>query len=82
VLLEQYSKDFGDGDDIFKTMLEKEKESRTIRITGKNVDELDLEKVAKLIEQANEKGFSSIRKVLRNFKKSTSNNSPVKSSTT
>ena len=57
VLLEEAAKTFGatESDNIFKTSLEKLKETRTIRITGKNVDDLDLQKIANLIQQANEK---------------------------
>jgi predicted transcriptional regulator len=57
VLLEEFAKIFGTtkSDNIFKTSLEKLKETRTIRITGKNVDDLDLQKIANLIQQANEK---------------------------
>lgn len=39
-----------------RIVLEKERESRTVRIKGKNVDDLDLEKLGNLIQQANEKG--------------------------
>jgi hypothetical protein len=35
-------------------LLEKFDEARTIKIKGKNVHELDLEKIAVLIKQANE----------------------------
>jgi len=38
-----------------RTLLEKSKETRTIKIRGKNVDDFDLEKLGKLIQQANEK---------------------------
>ncbi|MDH5787832.1 MAG: helix-turn-helix domain-containing protein [Candidatus Bathyarchaeota archaeon] len=37
--------------------LEKLKETRTIRIKGKNVDDLDLEKLGNLIQQANKKSL-------------------------
>ena len=40
---------------IIKISLEKMKETRTIRIKGKNVDDLDLEKLEKLIREANER---------------------------
>ena len=40
---------------IIKISLEKMKETRTIRIKGKNVDDLDLEKLGKLIQEAYEK---------------------------
>lgn len=41
----------------YRICLEKLRETRTIRIKGKNVDDLDLEKLGKLIQQANEKSF-------------------------
>jgi hypothetical protein len=40
---------------IFRTLIEKFNETKTITIRGKNVDDLDLEKVANLIQQADEK---------------------------
>jgi hypothetical protein len=40
---------------ILETIIETFNETRTIKIKGKNVDDLDLEKVANLILQANEK---------------------------
>lgn len=49
-----------------RTIIEKFNETRTIRIKGKNVDEIDLEKIANLIQQANEK--SSNTKLKRLFK--------------
>lgn len=43
-----------------ETMIEKFNETRTIKIRGKNVDDIDLEKLGNLIQQASEKssGFS------------------------
>ena len=41
--------------DFYRTFLEKYKEMRTIRIKGKNVDHLDLEKIGNMIEDANKK---------------------------
>jgi hypothetical protein len=38
-----------------RTFVERFNETRIIRITGKNVDKLDLEKLGNLIQQANEK---------------------------
>ena len=38
-----------------RIVLEKLRETRTIKIKGKNVDDLDLEKLGNLIQQANEK---------------------------
>lgn len=40
---------------IYKTMLETLRETRTIKVKGKNVDDLDPEKLANLIQQANKK---------------------------
>jgi hypothetical protein len=42
--------------ETMKTILEKLRETRIITIKGKNVDDLDLEKVHSLIQQAYEKG--------------------------
>ena len=39
----------------YRVFLETLRETRTIRIKGKNVDDLDLEKIGNLIQQANEK---------------------------
>ena len=41
----------------YRIFLEKLKEARTIRITGRNVDDLDLEKTQNLILQASKKTF-------------------------
>jgi len=40
---------------VFQASLETLRETRTIRVKGKNVDDLDLEKLGKLIQQAYEK---------------------------
>jgi predicted transcriptional regulator len=84
VLLEHYAKLFGkhtdDSDNVFKISLEKLKETRTIRIKGKNVDDLDLEKIVNLIKQANEKSFTvNLKGLLKGFKKrsSSSNKKPT-----
>jgi hypothetical protein len=54
-----------------RILLEKFNETRTIKITGKNVDDLDLEKVANLIQRANEKSFKvSFRGLLKSLRKS------------
>ena len=79
VLLEHYAELFGkhtaDSDNVFKISLEKLKETRTIRIKGKNVDDLDLEKVVSLIKQANENSFIvDLKGLLRGFKKRSSSN--------
>jgi len=59
-LLELMAKDcerenFLETAEMYRTVLEKLNETRTIKIKGKNVDDLDLEKLGKLIQQANEK---------------------------
>jgi uncharacterized protein (DUF111 family) len=41
--------------DVLRIALEKFKETRTIRIKGKNVDDLDLQKIGNLIQQATKK---------------------------
>ena len=41
--------------EIYKTLLESLRETRTIKIKGKNVDNVDLEKLGNLLQQANEK---------------------------
>ena len=40
---------------VYKTILEKLKETRTIRLRGKNVDDLDLQKIGNMIKEANKK---------------------------
>jgi hypothetical protein len=37
---------------LYRTIIEKERETRTIRIRGKNVDDLDLQRIGNLIQQA------------------------------
>lgn len=55
--------------DMLETIMKKFDETRTIRITGKNVDDLDLEKVANLILQANEKSSKlNVKKLIKKFK--------------
>ena len=59
-----------------RILLEKFKETRTIRIKGKNVDDLDLEKLGNLIQQANEKSFKvNLRGLFKSLKKSRPDNS-------
>ena len=54
-----------------KTILEKFDETRTIRIRGKNVDDIDLEKIGKLIEQASEKSYKfSFKGLFKGLRKS------------
>lgn len=59
-LLEAYAKHledvgFSTTAEIHRTFLQKFNETRTIRIIGKNVDDLDLEKLGELIQQATKK---------------------------
>ena len=59
-LLESMAKDWEGMDlpedgNLYRISLEKLRETRTIRVKGKNVDDLDLQKIANLIQQANEK---------------------------
>ena len=58
---------------IPRTIIEKFNETRTIRIKGKNVDDLDLEKLGNLIQQATKKSSKfNLRGVFKNFKRSKS----------
>ena len=58
-----------------RTLLKKFRETRTIRIKGKNVEDLDLEKLGNLIQQANEKSSKvNLRGLFKSFKKSRPNN--------
>ena len=58
----------GRADNIFKQSLDALEETRTIRIIGKNVDDLNLQKVSELVKEATE---SSYKVKLKNiFKKS------------
>lgn len=58
--------------ELIKTFLEKFRETRIIRVRGKNVDSLDLEKLQGLIQQAYERSskakFGSLFKRLRGVK--------------
>jgi DNA-binding Lrp family transcriptional regulator len=55
-------------DNIFKQSLDALEETRTIRITGKNVDDLNLQRISELVKEATE---SSYKVKLKNiFKKS------------
>ena len=73
-LLEALSNDFeGHGlrkrANLYNTLLEKFNETRIIRIRGKNVDDLDLEKIAVMIQQANEKSSKvNLKGLLKKFK--------------
>ncbi len=59
-----------------RILLEKSKETRTIKIRGKNVDDLDLEKLSKLIQQANENSLkASLKGLFKSLKRSHGSNS-------
>jgi hypothetical protein len=59
---------------VYRISLEKLKETRTIRIKGKNVDDLDLEKLGSLIQQANERSSKfSLRGLFKRVKRSQPN---------
>ena len=55
VLAKDWEKSFSETSNLYRVCLEKLRETRTITIKGKNVDDLDLEKLGNLIQQANEK---------------------------
>ena len=62
--------------ETMRILLEKLNETRIIRIKGKNVDNLDLEKLGNLIQQANQKASKVILKgLLKSLKRSRPNNS-------
>jgi predicted transcriptional regulator len=62
--------------EIFKILLEKLRETRTIKIKGKNVDDLDLEKLGNLIKQANKKSSKvDLKGLFKSLKKSRPDNS-------
>lgn len=57
--------------ELYRIPLEKLKETRTITIRGKNVDDLDLERLGNLIQQANEKSSKiNLKGLLKKLKKS------------
>ena len=57
--------------ETYRIPLEKFKETRTIKIKGKNVDDLDLEKLGNLIQQANQKSsLFNFRGLFKTFKRS------------
>ena len=59
-----------------RIFLDKFKETRIIRITGKNVDDLDLEKLGNLIRQANQKTSKiDFKGLLKKLKRSRVNDS-------
>lgn len=55
---------------IYRTILEKLRETRIIKIKGKNVDDLDLEKLGNLIQQANERSSKfNLKALLKNLRR-------------
>lgn len=55
---------------MFTTLIETYNKTRTITIKGKNVDDLDLEKIAVLTQQANENSSKvNLKSLLKKFKK-------------
>jgi len=62
--------------EILRTLLETFRETRTIKIKGKNVDDLDLEKIATLIQQANKKSSKvNLKGLFKSLRKSRPDNS-------
>ena len=61
-----------------RIILEKIDETRSIRIKGKNVDDLDLEKLGNLIQQANQKSSTfSFKGLFKGLRKSLPNSSTI-----
>lgn len=60
----------------YRICLEKLRETRTIRIKGKNVDDLDLKKLGNLIQQTDKKASKvNLRGLFESLKRSHTNNS-------
>jgi hypothetical protein len=84
-LLEHFARDWeehfpNDKNNAYRISLEKFKETRTIRIKGKNVDDLDLEKLGNLIQQANEKSsIAYLRGLFKSLKRSRPNSKKLSS---
>jgi sugar-specific transcriptional regulator TrmB len=77
-LLANYGEDVGYSKvaKMLGTIIEKFNETRTIKIKGKNVDDLDLEKLGNLIQQANKKSSKvNLRSLFKSLKKSRPDNS-------
>jgi len=77
-LLANYGEDMGYSTvaKMLGTIIEKFNETRTIKIKGKNVDDLDLEKIATLIQQANKKSSKvNLRGLFKSLRKSQPDNS-------
>jgi len=63
-----------------RTIVEKFNETRTIRIKGKNVDDIDLEKIGNLIQQATQKSsIFSFKGLFKGLRKSLPNSTTIKS---
>jgi hypothetical protein len=83
-LLEALAKDcegenFPETANIYRTFLEKFRETKTIKIKGKNVNDLDPEKLGNLIQQANEKTSKlNLNRLFKGLKRSRVNNSQGK----
>ena len=81
-LLEALAKDweyanFPKTANIYRIFLEKFRETRTIKIKGKNVDDLDLEKLGNLIQQASQKSSKvNLRGLLKSLKRSRAQRQP------
>jgi hypothetical protein len=78
-LLESLAKDWKganlpESGNTYKIFLEKFRETRTIKIKGKNVDDLDLEKLGNLIQQANQKASKvNLKSLFKSLKRSHAN---------
>jgi hypothetical protein len=60
---------YPESEKIVRPIIETFNKTRTITIRGKNVDDLDLEKVAKLIQQANERTSNfNLKGILKKLK--------------
>lgn len=76
-LAQDWEKDFPNSEDnLYRIFLRNFKDTRTIKITGKNVDDLDLEKLGNLIQQANQKAFrTNLKGLFKNLRRQQANNS-------
>jgi len=60
----------GESSDIFKIILETLKQTRTIKIQGKNIDDINLEELGNLIQQAHKKSSKiNLKNLFKNLKK-------------
>jgi hypothetical protein len=61
---------------MYRIPLEKLRETRTIKIRGKNVDDVDLEKLGNLIQQASAKASGlNLKGLIKGLKRSHTSNS-------